>query len=117
MAHFAKVIDNIVREVIVADPEVIQSGKFGDPSRWIQTSYNTYLGEHPDNKPLRKNFAGVGYIYSEEFDAFIRPKPHKSWTLNKETFVWEAPVPYPDDPSVPYFWDENSLSWVKTEAL
>lgn len=95
MAHFAKVEDGIVTEVIVADQDVIDSGFFGDG--WIQTSYNTRGGQHPEGRPLRKNFAGIGFIYDAERDAFIPPKtyPH-FWILNEETCLWEPPVAPPN---------------------
>lgn len=111
MSHFAKVIDGIVIEVLVIDQEVIDSGVFGDPSMWIQTSYNTHGGQHPNGKPLRKNYAGIGYSYDAERDAFIPPKPFASWLLNEETCLWEAPIQYPNDGKY-YRWDENALAWV-----
>lgn len=112
MAHFAKVEDGIVTEVIVAEQDVIDSGLFGDG--WVQTSYNTRGGEHPEGRPLRKNFAGIGYAYDAERDAFIPPQPFASWSLNEDTCLWEAPVPYPEDGAL-YHWDEETLSWVKSE--
>lgn len=112
MAHFAKVEDGIVTQVIVAEQDVIDTGLFGDG--WIQTSYNTYGGQHPEGRPLRKNFAGIGYTYDAERDAFIPPKNFPSWTLNEDTCLWEAPVPYPEDGAL-YRWDEETLSWVESE--
>ena len=113
MSHFAKVIDGIVTEVLVIEQDVIDSGLFGDPSLWVQTSYNTYGGQHPEGRPLRKNYAGIGYTYDPVRDAFIPPQPYPSWVLNEETCLWEAPVPYPDDGNG-YYWDETTLSWVST---
>lgn len=110
MAHFAKVEDGIVTQVIVAEQDVIDSGLFGDG--WVQTSYNTYGGQHPEGHPLRKNYAGVGYAYDAELDAFIPPQPFPSWTLNEDTCLWGAPSPYPDDGKL-YGWDEDTLSWVE----
>ena len=110
MAHFAKVEDGIVTQVIVAEQDVIDSGLFGDG--WLQTSYNTHAGQHPEGRPLRKNFAGVGYTYDAERDAFIPPQNYPSWTLNEDTCLWEAPSPYPEDGAL-YLWDENTLSWVE----
>lgn len=112
MSHFAKVIDGIVTEVLVIEQDVIDTGMFGDPSLWIQTSYNTRGGQHPEGRPLRKNYAGVGYTYDAELDAFIPPKLFPSWVLNPETCLWEAPIPYPND-GLLYKWDEDLLSWVE----
>lgn len=111
MSHFAKVVDGIVLEVIVAEQDVIDSGIFGDPSLWIQTSYNTYGGIHKiGNIPLRKNFASPGFTYDSDKDAFIPPKPFESWNLNEDTCLWEPPTPYPNDGKY-YTWDEEALSW------
>ena len=119
MAHFAKVENGIVTQVIVAEQDVIDSGLFGDSSSWIQTSYNTYGGVHfdennnPDNGiPLRKNYAGIGYIYDSERDAFYAPQPYPSWILEESSCLWKAPVEKPND-GKSYMWDENSLSWVE----
>lgn len=112
MSHFAKVIDGIVTEVLVIEQDVIDTGLFGDPSLWVQTSYNTYGGQHPEGRPLRKNFAGIGYTYDAGRDAFIPPQPFPSWSLNEDTCHWDAPVAYPDD-GKPYYWDEATLSWVE----
>ena len=116
MAHFAKVIDGIVTEVLVAERDVIDTGLFGDPALFVQTSYNTHGGQHPDGRPLRKNYAGVGFIYDAERDAFIPPQPLPSWVLNEDTCLWGAPVPYPTD-GKPYAWDEASISWVEVVPL
>ncbi len=112
MSHFAKVIDGIVTEVLVIEQDVIDTGLFGDPSLWVQTSYNTYGGQHPEGRPLRKNFAGIGFTYDAGRDAFIPPKPYPSWVLDEDTCLWGAPVAYPDD-GKPYLWDEESQSWVE----
>ena len=109
MAHFAKVEDGIVTQVIVAEQDVIDSGLFGDG--WVQTSYNTYGGQHPEGRPLRKNFAGIGYTYDESKDAFIPPKPFDSWILDNDTCIWNAPVAYPTD-GIMYTWSEDDLDWV-----
>lgn len=115
MAHFAKVIDGNVTQVIVIEPEVIQSGIFGDPTDWIQTSYNTTGGVHKTGgTPLRGNFAAVGYIYDSENDVFYSKKPYDSWVLNNKTWTWSAPKKYPDDGKI-YIWDEPSLSWKEQE--
>lgn len=118
MSHFAKVENGIVTEVLVIEQDVIDTGLFGDPASFIQTSYNTRGGVHygPDGQPdgpgLRKNYAGIGYTYDPVLDAFIPPQPYPSWLLNTQTCLWEAPVPYPDD-GKPYVWDEDTLSWVE----
>ena len=112
MAHYAKIKDSIVLEVIVADHSVIDS--FEDPTEWIQTSYNTHGGVHSEgNTPLRKNYAGIGFTYDSVRDAFIPPQPYNSWTLNEDTCQWESPVPYPTDDKR-YNWDEDTTSWVET---
>jgi len=110
MSHFAKVENGIVTQVIVAEQDVIDSGLFG--TGWVQTSYNTRGGQHPEGRPLRKNYAGVGYTYDVARDAFISPQPYASWTLNDATCLWEAPTPEPMDDKR-YTWDEASLSWVE----
>lgn len=125
MGHFAKVINSIVEEVIVAEQDFIESGAVGDPSQWIQTSYNTKGGVHysPDtgepsedqSKALRKNFAGIGYKYDSTLDAFIPIKPFESWLLDENTCLWNAPVPYPEDGKY-YYWDEPSISWKEVTA-
>jgi hypothetical protein len=112
MSHFAKVIDGIVTEVLVIEQDVVDTGLFGDPTLWVQTSYNTYGGQHPEGRPLRKNYAGIGYTYDAGRDAFIPPQPFASWTLNEDTCLWGAPAPYPDD-GKPYYWDEATLAWVE----
>jgi hypothetical protein len=112
MSHFAKVIDGIVTEVLVIEQDVIDTGMFGDPALWVQTSYNTYGGQHPEGRPLRKNYAGVGFTYDAERDAFYAPQPFASWTLNEDTCLWTAPTPYPDDGKL-YTWDEATLAWVE----
>ena len=122
MAHFAKVQDGIVTQVIVAEPEFFDTFVDSSPGEWIQTSYNTRGGVHykPDSnepsedqsKALRKNYAGISYTYDRDRDAFILPKPYESWLLNEDTCLWEAPVPYPDDGKF-YTWDEDTQSWVE----
>ena len=111
MSHFARVIDGIVTEVIVAEQDVIDSGLFGDPSQWIQTSYNTYGGQHKfGGTPLRKNYAGPGYTYDPIKDAFIAPQPFGSWLLNQESCVWEPPVAHPND-GQHWIWEEAIVNW------
>lgn len=112
MAHFAKVINGIVEQVIVAEQDVIDSGLFGEPSLWIQTSYNTKGGQHPEGRPLRKNYAGIGHVYDSARDAFYAPQPFGSWSLDEETCYWIPPIPCPDD-GKPYNWDEENQLWVE----
>jgi hypothetical protein len=111
MAHYAKVIDGIVTEVIVAEPDYIQSIENLDSSNWVQTSYNTLGGKHLlGGVPLRKNYAGIGFVYDKSMDAFIPPKPFNSWILDEETCLWNPPVKAPDDGNF-YEWDELTQSW------
>ena len=113
MAHFAQINENnMVTQVIVVEQDTLNTGLFGDPASWIQTSYNTRGGQHPEGRPLRKNYAGIGYTYDPTRDAFIPPKPFNSWGLNEETCLWEAPVPYPTDDKM-YLWDEETVNWIE----
>ena len=94
MAHFAKVNNGVVVQVIVAEPEFFDTFVDSSPGEWLQTSYNTYGGVHVNGgTPLRKNYAGVGFTYDRTLDAFIPPKPYASWTLNEDTCLWDAPEP------------------------
>jgi hypothetical protein len=88
MGHFAKVTNGIVTQVIVAEPEFFDTFVDSSPGEWIQTSYNTHGGQHPEGRPLRKNYAGIGYIYDVERDAFIPPKPEGDYALDDETCLW-----------------------------
>ncbi len=88
MSHFAKVVNGIVTQVIVAEPEFFNTFIDSSPGEWIQTSYNTHGGQHPENRPLRKNFAGIGFTYDVERDAFIPPKPEGDYALDEETCLW-----------------------------
>ena len=113
MAHFAKVNNGIVEQVIVAEPEFFDTFVDSSPGTWIQTSYNTYGGIHKlGGTPLRKNYAGIGYTYDAQKDAFIPPKPYASWTLNEDTCLWEPPTPHPNDDKL-YTWNESTTSWVE----
>lgn len=117
MAHYAKVENGIVTQVIVADQEFIDSGALGDPSTWLQTSYNTFGGVHRSGgTPLRKNYAGVGYSYMPDIDAFVPPKPFPSWVLNSETGLWDAPVPRPEN-NLYVIWDEDIRNWKETPNI
>ena len=109
--HYAKIENNIVTQVIVAEEEFFDTFVDSTPGEWIQTSYNTVGGVHSEGgTPLRKNFAGIGYTYDSTQDAFIAPKPYTSWVLNETTCLWEAPVAYPGD-GKNYSWNEESTSW------
>lgn len=112
MAHFAQIDENnIVTQVLVIEQDVINTGLFGEPSSFIQTSYNTHGGVHAlGGTPLRMNYAGTGYTYDSVRDAFIPPKPYDSWGLNEDTCLWDAPTPMPTDGKI-YKWDEDTLSW------
>jgi hypothetical protein len=113
MAHFAKVVDGIVTKVIVAEPEFFDTFVDDSAGEWIQTSYNTHGGQHTlGGTPLRKNFAGIGFTYDREKDAFIPPQPFASWILNETTCLWEAPVAYPDDEKE-YIWNESITNWTE----
>jgi len=123
MAHYAKVNNGIVEQVIVAEAEFFDTFVDSSPGEWIQTSYNTRGGQHydpetgevDDGTPLRKNYAGIGYTYDSALDAFYAPQPYSSWTLNEDTCLWEAPVAYPDDDKH-YGWDEETTSWVEVNV-
>jgi hypothetical protein len=92
MAHFAKVVDGLVTQVIVAEPEFFQTFVDSSPGEWIQTSYNTYGNQHKlGGTPLRGNYAGIGFTYDRSNDVFIAPKPADNATLNTETWLWEVP--------------------------
>ncbi len=88
MAHFAKVLNGIVTQVIVAEPEFFDTFVDSSPGEWVQTSYNTHGGQHPEGRPLRKNYAGIGFTYDAERDAFIPPKPEGDYALDEETCLW-----------------------------
>jgi len=126
MASFAKIgLNNKVIEIQSVVNEVLHDAngveqevngidfltKLTGWAVWKQTSYNTRGGVHlTDGTPLRKNYAGIGYTYDEDKDAFIPPKPFNSWTLNETTCLWEAPVAYPDDDN-DYTWNESTQTW------
>ena len=117
MAHFAKVNQGLVVEVIVAEQDYINNMVDTSPGTWIQTSYNTHGGVHSDGgTPLRKNYAGVGNIYDADRDAFYEPKTYPSWTLNETTCIWECPVATPEDYNPEnYEWNETDQSWDAVE--
>lgn len=118
MAHFAKLdTDNNVVDVVVVNNEVLKDSSgnereslgasflstlFDGHTNWRQTSYNG---------TFRKNYAGIGYKYDHQLDAFIPPKPFRSWVLDAESCQWVSPVPYPNDGQF-YLWDEDTTSWI-----
>lgn len=113
MSHFAKVLDGKVVKVIVAEQDFFDTFVDDSPGEWIQTSYNTYGGQHLlGGTPLRKNYAGIGYVYDREKDAFYEQKPFPSWILDDETCLWNPPVEKPSDNKF-YKWDEDTLSWIE----
>lgn len=116
MAHFAQLDNNnvVVQVIVVSNNELIDNGQESEAKgiafcqslfggNWKQTSYNGNI---------RKNYAGVGYTYDSNRDAFIPPKPFNSWLLNELTCTWQAPVPYPDN-SKKYNWDEIQKNWIE----
>lgn len=110
MAHFAEIDqNNIVLRVVVTDNDYPNEGydwliqNLG--GTWVQTSYNA---------TIRKNFAGIGFVYDAERDAFIAPQPFASWILDETTCQWQPPVEYPTDGKI-YNWDENSLNWIEAQ--
>ena len=134
MAHFAKLgVGNIVEQVIVISNDVATTEQAGvdfinqlynTRDVWKQTSYNTFGGVHKLNgTPFRKNYAGVGFTYDQQRDAFIPPKMYNSWILNEDTCLWQSPIPYPitnnqnriDEFGNPqndfYRWNEQTLFW------
>lgn len=123
MAHYAYLDENsIVTQIIVGKNEGEDGIDWEDYYGAVRTSYNTRGGVHYDSetnepsidqsKALRKNYAGVGYLYDPLRDAFIPPKPFDSWILNEDTCLWEPPIPYPEDGDM-YTWNEETVSWVK----
>ena len=110
MSHFAKVTDGKVTQVIVAEKEFFDTFVDSSPGTWLQTSYNTYGNKHPEGRPLRGNYAGVGYNYDATNDVFYAPQPYPSWILNNTTWLWEAPVAYPTDEGR-YTWNESITNW------
>lgn len=118
MAHFAKLDENnvVTQVIVVHNNELMDNGLESEAKgiafcqslfggNWKQTSYNGNI---------RKNYAGVGYTYDSQRDAFIPPKPFDSWLLNETTCLWESPVVYPND-GKQYYWDESLISWKLVE--
>ena len=124
MGNFAKVTDGIVVQVISAEPDFFNTFVDSSPGEWIQTSYNTRGGVHyqpnssipseDQSKALRKNYAGVGYSFDKQRNAFIPPKPFNSWILNETTCTWKPPIDIPTtvlESNQYYFWNESTLNW------
>ena len=112
MSYFAEVINGKVIRVLAVTQNYINTGKLGDKKNWIQTSFNTRAGKHKTGgKPLRKNFAGIDYSYDKKLNAFIPVKRFNSWTLNKETCLWEAPIKQPTSKNGIYLWNEEKIQW------
>jgi hypothetical protein len=108
MAHFAEIDENgvVLQVLVVSDEQEHRGHEFlsvdlGLGGTWVQTSYNA---------SIRKNYAGIGYTFDADRDAFIAPQPFASWILNEDTCQWEAPVPYPTD-GVMYAWNEETTDW------
>jgi hypothetical protein len=125
MAHWAEIDENnIVVRVTVGDDDGHDWLIENLGGVWVQTSYNTRGGVHynpetgepsdDQSKALRYNYAGIGFTYDEDRDAFIPPKPYPSWVLDEATCLWEAPVAYPEDGNV-YTWDEELQEWAAVE--
>jgi hypothetical protein len=110
LSHYAHITNGIVDQVIVIDAETLALGHWGSPSEWVQTSYNTHGNQHPEGRPLHKNYAGIGYTW--DGTGFAPPQPFASWTKNSTTYLWDAPTPMPTDGKM-YRWDEPTLSWVE----
>ena len=126
MAHYAYIDEtNTVTSVIVGpdegtEPNGIDSWEayFSAKGKGqaVRTSYNTSGGVHSgDGTPFRKNYAGIGFTYDEERDAFIPPKPFESWVLDEDTCLWEAPIEYPVNGGT-YAWDEEAGDWVEVSG-
>jgi len=98
MSHYAKVVDGKVTQVIVAEPEFFDTFVDSSPGQWLATSYNTQGGKHATGgEPIRANYAGIGYIYDAVNDVFYAPQPYPSWTISAPAWLWECPVPHPND--------------------
>jgi hypothetical protein len=134
MAHFAQIDENnIVQQVLVIDQAEIDTGNWGDPTNWIQTSYNTKGGVYytpntstpdPDqSKAFRKNYAGIGFTWlpnGPQGEGFTPPQPYPSWTMDSFSYLWNPPVAKPARPWPPgvanYEWDESTQSWIPIYA-
>ena len=123
-AHFAKIDNNIVTQVLVVSDNDASRGQdflandLGLGGTWIQTSYNTRGNVHLlSGTPLRGNYAGIGYIYDVDNDVFYPSQPYPSWTISVDTnWTWASPVPYPTDGKM-YNWDETNTNWVEVSGI
>lgn len=129
MAHYAWIDENniVINVTTGVDEDVIEENIGGSTEAWEdfytqainqhgiyvkRTSYNSYGGVHKSGgTPFRKNYAGIGFTYDVERDAFIPQKPYDSWLLDENTCLWKSPVEYPND-GLKYTWDENTKNWV-----
>ena len=124
MAHFAEIDENnvVTRVLVVSNDQEDRGHDFlsndlGLGGTWLKTSYNTVGGVHSNGgTPFRKNYAGIGFTYDSDRDAFIPPKPFNSWNLNEDTCLWDSPVPYPTDGKM-YTWNEDTTSWKEVENV
>ena len=122
MAHFAKIKNNKVIQVIKENDDFLES--LPTPNNWLKTSYNTHGGKYYDpntnkintKKPFRKNYAKIGYTYDKELDAFIPPQTFPSWVLNDDSCLWQPPIPLPDD-GKEYIWNEQEKKWTYTDTI
>jgi len=112
MSHFAKVENGIVTQVIVAEEDFIATGAVGHG--WVQTSYNTHGNQHPEGRPLRGNYAGIGYAYDDVNDVFIAPQPYGNWVLDTATWLWNPPIAMPVDEYF-YTWNQETTAWDRGE--
>jgi hypothetical protein len=128
MGHYAKVLDNQVLNVIVAEPEFFDTFVDTSPGQWIKCSYNTRGGIHylPNSdtpsgqEAVRGNYPSPGWTYDPTNDVFYPPKPYTSWILNTETWLWNPPAPKPEDDKIHgwvWVWDEQSVSWVQDKPV
>jgi hypothetical protein len=112
MSHYAKVLNGVVTQVIVAETDFFKTFIDSSPGTWIQTSYNTHGNVHATGgTPLRANYAGIGFIYDATHDVFYAPQPYPSWTISAPTWIWTPPTPMPTDGKL-YAWDETTKTWV-----
>ena len=113
MTHFAYVENGIVTKVLVIEQDMVDTGLFGDPSKFVKTDYHTAGNVHAKgNEPLRGNYAGVGQIYDAELDVFYPQQPYPSWKLNTTTYLWEAPIAKPVTDNH-CFWNEEKQRWIE----
>lgn len=113
MSHYAKVLNGIVQQVIVAEEDFFNTFVDNSPGEWIKTSYNTIGNKHLlGGIPFRGNYAGIDYTYDKTNDVFYAPQPYPSWELNKSTWTWIPPIQYPTDEKL-YYWDESVKNWIE----